>query len=357
MKNRAYEKWKETLILSAKQRKTPIAGQYELTACCNLDCKMCYIHNADSNALRAKELSTDTWKRIFDEAYEMGLMFATLSGGECFLRPDFKELYLHLWNKRVRISIFTNGTLIDDEYVAFFKKYPPEFIRVSLYGSCEEGYLRVTGHKGFDKAVTAIRKLMAENIPVGVSVTPSVYMKDDFTNTRRFCLENGFDCQPSNYFLASKRDDNEDESANLTIDEIVELAKQEALIKRKITPAYDTPKPCGVCKEAPKGLACGAGSSSALVNPEGKMFPCAMLPHGDNSLLVMSYAEAWEKTKKATSEMLLGMECVGCAYDQLCPKCPAMRLTGLYTGHCNPDVCEITRKLVEAGVHKIPEKS
>ena len=67
----------------------------------------------------------------------------------------------------------------------------------------------------------------------------------------------------------------------------------------------------------------------------------------------MSYAEAWEKTKEAVSKMLLGMECVGCPYDKVCPKCPAIRLTGLHTGHCKPEVCELTRKLVAAGVKRL----
>ena len=357
MRNRAYDKWKESIALSAKQKKMPIIGQYELTACCNLDCKMCYIHNADSNTMRAKELSTETWKRIFDEAYDMGLLFATLSGGECLIRSDFKELYLHLWNKRVQITIFTNGTLINDDYVAFFKKYPPELVRISLYGSSEEGYRKVTGHEGFNKAVSAIRKLMAENIPVGVSVTPSVYMKDDFINTRKFCKENRFDCKPSNYILANKRDNPENENCDLSIEEIVVLAKEEALLKGPITPALDIPEPCGICNEAPKGLACGAGSNTAVINPEGKMYPCVMLPVGNVSVLELSYAQAWEKTKQAVSEMCLGMECVGCPYDKVCPKCPAFRLTGLYTGHCNPDVCELTQRLVAAGVKKLPKES
>ena len=83
------------------------------------------------------------------------------------------------------------------------------------------------------------------------------------------------------------------------------------------------------------------------------MHPCTLLPIGKASVLEMSYAEAWEKTKEAAGEILLGRECVGCPYDSLCPKCPAMRLTGLYTGHCNPAVCELTRRLVAAGVKKL----
>ncbi len=353
MQNDMYEQWKTALVLSAKEKRVPIIGQYELTPCCNLDCKMCYVHNANSNSLRSKELTTETWIRIFDEAYNMGLMFATLTGGECLLRRDVKDLYLHLWHKRVRITIFTNGILINDEYVDFFKKYPPENIRISLYGSCESAYRKVTGHEGFHKAVSAYRKLLNAKIPVGVAVTPSSYMKDDYMNIRHFCLENGIHCPPANYFLTKNRDNPDKNDHNLTIDEIVSLASEEALLKRKLIPLTCTPEPCGSCTEAPAGLTCGAGRSMAIVSWDGTMHPCVSLPEGEASLLKMSYADAWKQTVKLADEMLLGAECVGCPYDNVCPKCPAMRLTSLHLGHCNPDVCELTRRMVATGIRKL----
>ena len=353
MQSISYKQWKTKLILSAKEKRIPIIGQYELTPCCNLDCKMCYVHNSNSNSLHAKELPTETWLRIFDEAFDMGLMFATLTGGECLMRRDFKDLYLHLWKKRVRITILTNGILIDDEYINFFKKYPPENIRISLYGSSEAAYRDVTGHEGFQKAISAYRKLVEAKIPVGIAVTPSRYMKDDYMNIRRFCLENGIHCPPANYFLTKNRDNPDKNDHNLTIDEIVKLATQEALLKGNLSPQCNTPEPCGSCTDAPPGLTCGAGRSAATVSWDGIMHPCVCLPEGNASLLEMSYADAWEKTKKLVDNMFLGAECVGCPYDSVCPKCPVMRLTDLHSGHANPDVCKLVRRLVAAGAWKL----
>lgn len=354
MGNQTYTQWKKSMVRAGKETKTPVVGHYEITACCNLDCKMCFIHNADTNALRSRELSTETWKRIFDEAYDMGLLFATLSGGECLMRPDFQELYLHLWKKRVRVSVLTNGTLISDEYIDFFKKYPPDIVRVSLYGHSEEGYLKVTGHKGFEKAVSAIRKLHDAKIHVGVVVTPSSYMKEDYIDIRRFCIDNGFPCQSNSFQLLKNREHPDKDDHFLSMDEIIELSKAQHILEgRNLTPMDCTPEPCGNCSVAPKGLTCNAGAGAAVVSWDGRMYPCAMLATGNISLLEMSYAEAWEKTKQSVSEMLLGMECVDCPYDRVCSKCPAIRLTGLYTGHCDSKVCEVTRRLVAAGVKKL----
>ena len=344
------------MISVAKNTKTPICATFELTPRCNLDCKMCYVHNQDSNALRDRELSTETWKRIFDEAYDCGLMFATLTGGECLLRHDFKELYLHLWKKRVYITVFSNGVMLNDDYVEFFRTHKPSKVQISLYGSNEEGYVNVTGHRGFEKAVSAIRNLMAAGITVQVAVTPSSYMKDDYISILRLCKENGFAYKPGEYTLIENRDDREKSDHYLTVDEILSMATEKALLSGPLTPLDCAPPPCGgACTEAPKGLACNAGKVSAVVSWDGRMCLCTALPVSKASVLEVSYAEAWEETKAAAQEILLAAECVGCAYDKICPKCPAMRLDGLYTGHCNPMVCEMTQKMVAAGIKKLPQ--
>lgn len=354
MRNLGYEKWKKQIVLAAKEKEQPVVGHFELTPRCNLDCKMCYIHNQDSNALRDRELSTEKWKQIFDEAIDCGMLFANLTGGECLLRSDFKELYLHLWNKRIFITVMTNGTLIDDQYLAFFEKYPPAEFQISLYGSSEEGYRKVTGHSGFEKAVSAIRALMKLKIPVHVAVTASSYMRDDFIHIKKFCKENNFWSNPSTFHLGKNRDNPDKNDHELSIEEIVQLSVEQAQLSGPLTPMEEELPPCmGNSTTAPKGTKCTAGKAIAVVSFDGTMHPCVMLPIGSASVREMSYAQAWEKTKEATRGVLLGMECVGCAYDKTCPKCPAMRLTGLDTGHCNPDICELTRRLVAAGVKKL----
>lgn len=354
MRNKAYDQWKRQMLLAAKKTRTPILVHFELTPRCNLDCKMCYIHNADSNAMRDRELSTEQWKKIFDDAYACGMLFADLSGGECLLRSDFKELYLYLWNKRVMITVMSNGTLLNDDYLEFFKKYPPADVQISLYGSSEEVYLQVTGHHGFEKAVYAIRSLTDAHIPVSIATTPSSYIKEDLVNLRKFCKENKFWCGPVTFNIAQNRDNPEKDDHYLTESEIIELSRALALLDGPVYPVENTPEPCGNCCEAPHGLKCTAGICAALITWEGIMHPCPMLPVGTVSLQETSYEEAWKNTQAEVDKMRLGMECVGCPYDGVCTKCPAFRLQDLYSGHCNPVMCEMTRKMVAIGAKKLP---
>jgi len=316
---------------------------------------MCYIHNQDSNKCKDRELSTQEWKRIFDEAYEMGLMFAGLTGGECLVREDFKELYLHLWKKRVMISVLTNGTLVDDDYVDFFKTYPPEQIQITLYGSSEENYLTVTGHRRFAKAVTAIQKLKEANVNFHVNVTPCKQNIKDYINTIQFIRNSGYEPSLTDLFLTPKLDDPEGTDHYLSADEIFTLSKERALLDGALTPVENPPSTGGDCSVPPqKGLVCNAGRGSACVTWEGIMYPCVDVRVGEGaSLREMSYAEAWEKTKAAADTVVYGVECVGCPYDKICPQCPGIRLQGLHSGHCRPEICEMAQRFVAAGIRKL----
>lgn len=355
MRNPVYKQMREELRKSAKENKVPIFGHFELTARCNLDCKMCYVHNQNNAEYLKSELSTEQWKRIFDEAYDCELLYASLSGGECLIRKDFRELYLHLWNKNIFVTVLSNGTLLDDDYVEFFKSYPPDMIQISLYGSNEDGYINVTGHKGFNKAVAAIKSLQDAGIDARVAITPNKYLKEDFINSVRYCIDNGLNLENTEIFLIPNRDNPDKNDYYLTKDELLELSIRRAELYAQLESVENVPEPCGSMFVLPeKGLTCNAGNCLATVTWDGKMYPCynAMMGEGA-SLLEMSYAEAWEKTVQAASEVVYGAECVGCPYDKTCPKCPAFRLKDLHSGHCNPSVCELTRGLVAAGVKKL----
>ena len=355
MRNHMYTEIKRDLVKSAMEQKTPLLGHFELSARCNLDCKMCYVHTQDNAAALRKELSTEQWKRIFDEAYDCEMLYANLSGGECLIRKDFKELYLHLWNKNVYISVFTNGTLINADYVEFFKTYPPDMIQISLYGSSEEAYMNLTGHKGFEKAVSAISALQEAGLDVRVAVTPSKYMRDDYIDIMKLCKEKKFYIENQEVFLLPNREDPTKNDYYLTQEEIVDLSVRKMRLTCEPVPMDDAPDYFGDGSRAPNfGLQCKAGNCFAAVTWDGRMYPCynAMVGEGP-SLLEMSYAEAWKKTVKAASEVPQGAECVGCPYDNTCPKCPSFRLKDLSGNHCDPNACELTRKLVVAGARKL----
>lgn len=348
---------KKQFVNDAIKSKTPILAQYELTPRCNFDCRMCYIHNQDSNKLKDRELTTEQWKHIFDQACDLGLLYATLTGGECMLRDDFKELYIHLINRGVYVSVITNGVLLNDDMIEFFKTYPPEKLYISVYGSDEDAYLNLTGHRAFTKVFSSIERVKEANINFDLQVTGCSYIADDYINILRYLKENKLPSGFRDFLLLKKRDDASSSDHFLSSDQILRLSieRQRLYSEPVAVPYSDLPETGGnICDGKKMGLTCTAGNCLAFVNWEGKMYPCvSSYPYGGFSLLEMSYADAWEENMKCASELCECAECEGCAYKSACSKCLFERAEDVYSGHCNPDVCELTKRLVAAGIKKL----
>ena len=72
----------------------PVGGTFELTARCNFNCPMCYVHMTQEQVDAAgKELTAAQWLELAREARDRGMIFALLTGGEPLMRRDFFEIY------------------------------------------------------------------------------------------------------------------------------------------------------------------------------------------------------------------------------------------------------------------------
>ena len=90
-----YAEYVNRLFAKSAKRGIPLSGTFELTARCNLRCRMCYIHREENDGeIKTDEFSSEEWLNIAKEAQQCGMLFLLLTGGEPFIRPDFEEIYL-----------------------------------------------------------------------------------------------------------------------------------------------------------------------------------------------------------------------------------------------------------------------
>lgn len=138
----------------------PINGTFELTGRCNLNCKMCYVHE-QKNVLKMKrkELSVDEWMKIAEQAKEAGLLYLLLTGGEVMIREDFIELYEKLSRMGFRLVINTNGSLMTPQIEDCFRRNPPARVNVSVYGASDETYEALCGVPVWEKVMGTIIKI------------------------------------------------------------------------------------------------------------------------------------------------------------------------------------------------------
>ena len=97
---------------------TPISGTFELTAGCNFNCRMCYIHDRNAVPRANGELTAEQWLQIGQQAAEAGTVFVLLTGGEPLLRGDFAEIYTGLKRLGLMVSVNTGGALMNDLAIA-----------------------------------------------------------------------------------------------------------------------------------------------------------------------------------------------------------------------------------------------
>ena len=138
-----------------------------ITNDCNLNCVGCYAM-ANNPGCEIKELQADVWKRIFDEADELGISIIMLAGGEPMLRSDvLKEAAK---KKGILFPVFTNGTILDGESLSFFSSYRNLVPIISIEGNESVTDLR-RGKGVYSQAEKAISKFQDERLLYGISVT------------------------------------------------------------------------------------------------------------------------------------------------------------------------------------------
>lgn len=356
-KQSSVDLFEKELRRRARQTGTPLIGSFEITGRCNFDCKMCYVHTMDNSYARKHELSTAQWMAVMDAAYDAGMLFAVISGGECLLRSDFEELYLHLFNKGVRLTVLTNGSLITEEHIRFFAKYKPKRLQISLYGSNDETYQRVTGHTGFEKVMNTLYALREQKINLHIAVTPSRFLLDDIENVISLLQTEKFDYSVNPY-LIEPRESIERASFKLNETEILSVLKAVAYARGKVPTTIDTiglPEAGGCCTEKICGMECNAGVIGFAVTWDGYMIPCASLPNPRINLLKEGFTNSWEKIHKHDEEVVRAIECIDCPYKSVCVRCPLIRSKDLYCGHCDENICHLTIAKVREGISVLPQ--
>ncbi|QTE67407.1 radical SAM protein [Clostridiales bacterium] len=348
------------LSIKAREKGVPISGQFELTPLCNFSCKMCYVHLNVDQLNDRKILSVDTWKDLMHQAWEAGMMNASLTGGECLAYPGFDELFLYLHSLGCQVLVLTNGFLLDDRRIQFFREHCPAEIHVTLYGWNDDVYERVTGKRAFSRVMENIRKAIDAGLPVSISVTPCSFLGEDVLETirvakslkRAVAVNNSIFSPRADTGRAEQKDDPETDMYIRIYRLMNEMNGREI---REIA-AEMLPPECGKDVDGEKrGLQCGGGRSGFVINWEGTMMPCNQLDMIQAFPLQVGIKKAWEKVNFEANNWPRYSGCDGCAYAEVCNKCAGNQLRFAEPGKKPEQLCEQTKRFVCNGVRYLPD--
>ena len=141
-----------------------------ITSACNLHCAGCYSrqNHACTDSAPVDQMTTEEWKNVFKEAKELGIGFILLAGGEPLLRRDVIEAAGEYPD--ILFPVFTNGTLLNDEYIKLFDKKRNLLPVLSIEGRQEKTDER-RGDGIYTRVKNAMEKIQKNHLIFGASVT------------------------------------------------------------------------------------------------------------------------------------------------------------------------------------------
>ena len=356
---KSYSRFSEYLEYKAREKATPVHGQFELTPLCNFSCRMCYVHLSPDQMFGRPLLTVEEWKHLIREAWEAGMIQATLTGGECLTYPGFDELYLYLHSLGCEVDILTNGSLLNEERIRFFREHPPASIQITLYGSNDDTYEAVTGSRACNKVIENIRRAIEVDLSVMLSLTPCSYLGEDALDTLRlaYSLCNRVFIN-SMLFTPHKETGRTGDNAESDVGLYTRLFQlNRELQGLKSLPKYqgNLPEPGGPNHECTSlGLQCGGGRSCFVINWKGEMLPCNRLDMITEHPLEDDFISAWVRINKQAEAWPRVPECEGCVYESVCSHCAANILQSSEPGKRPDNLCKRTMYFVRHGVRELP---
>lgn len=320
----------------ASRTGTPIYCTMELLPLCNMNCDMCFIRLTPEEMQRHGRLRTaDEWLDMARQMREAGVLFVSLTGGEPLLFPEFRRLYTRLLKMGMILTINTNGTLVDEEWAAFFGAHRPRRINITLYGSDERAYREVCHYPGgYAKTLRAVRLLREQGVDVkinGTIVRDNADSIEQITSTARE-LDAAVSIETYMFpatrererpYNAQTRQSPEDAAASRV--QIFKLKRTREEFRR-FAAGWLFSAQAKPGEEIPGEMRCTAGKCALTINWQGEMRPCVMLSTLSVPAFELGFDAAWAKIRDMAACIRCSAACSACTLRNVCDACAASAL-------------------------------
>lgn len=172
----------------------PTVIHFAPTKRCNLRCGYCNIWKEGNIK---NELDTETWKRFLDDLHDwVGDTHVGVTGGEPLLRRDIFDILEYMKKLGFKISLTTNGTLLNKRVIDKLIQLEPFNVNISLDSINPEEHDFFRGANNFEKTyknLLLFKKELNKNKSPIKSVVEIVLTKTNIGPINKlidFCKEN-----------------------------------------------------------------------------------------------------------------------------------------------------------------------
>jgi MoaA/NifB/PqqE/SkfB family radical SAM enzyme len=334
----------------------PSAG-FELTAFCTLKCPMCYVRidREDAACLGGKPVTARQWIDLARQFRDQGGLFLLLTGGEAMMRQDFREIYDEISRMGLVVTLFTNGTTVNDDVFGLLKERPPAKIGLTLYGASQETYDKFGGGKdSFRKAVDGFDRLLSiDNLWLEVSFHACKENYRDLKDVFELAASRNKLLKLDYAAFSPVRGARSDaRKQRLTEEQKKELI---AIYKDLTGPyhdefvrlngetdnhaAYKTEKAAGSDREAARHIGCAGVKNGVYIAWDGRMYPCITASFPYAFPLEQGFSAAAFDIRRQVDSILMPEKCLGCKKRKTICLCPPKALNEIMDCARHGEIC------------------
>ena len=329
MEQQSYGEFSADLHQRQGGERVPLQVSIEVTRRCPLECLHCY-NNLPMGDMEAKrrELSKEEHFKMLDELVEMGCFWLLYTGGEIFARKDFLEIYTYAKKKGFLITLFTNGTIINEQIADYLVEWPPFAIEITLYGRTRETYEALTAVPGsYDRCLHGIKLLKERGLPLKLKTVATSINKHEVLAMRQFAEEDlGVEFKVDGQINPRIDCSQSPLAVRLTPEEVValDMCAPKAMNEYRRLAKHDSENPPNL-SQSDTVYFCGGGMNSFAINAHGEIGICVISQQDTFDIREAGVKRVWEESllqlrKRKRTRVT---KCIQCRIQSLCGMCPA----------------------------------
>lgn len=313
------------MIIEKRYLSLPLTAQIEVTDFCNHRCIHCYNLDSEVKNRPTRKVSDDIVLACAQKLIDNNIFSVIVTGGEPLIKKELtKKVIRLLKDNNIRVSLNSNLTLADDDFIQFLKEQ-----KVGVLTSCPSGeessFSKLVGVDNYSIFETKIKKLVA----AGVRFTVNMVVTKDNLHEIKLTAEKmkalgckSFAATPMGLNVEYPRLD-----LLLTVEEVRKVISDLLWIERNLKMKVDIlealPK-CVFTKDVLSGKhsflnrKCQAGRTVIAVSCNGDVRPCAHNPNAYGNLLEDDLRNIWQKMSDWRSSQYIPEECKDCLWLHRC---------------------------------------
>ncbi|WP_461032714.1 radical SAM protein [Streptomyces mayteni] len=140
----------------------------EITGRCQLECVTCYAESGPTGSHGS--MTADDWRRVIEEAADLGVSMVQLIGGEPTTHPEFERLLVHAVESGLQVEVFTNLVHVKPRWWDVYG-HPSVSLATSYYSDQASQHEAITTRRGsYARTKANIAEAARRGIPLRVGI-------------------------------------------------------------------------------------------------------------------------------------------------------------------------------------------